>query len=433
VTVPARVLVVGSGAREHALAWRLAQDAGVEAVHVAPGNAGMADVATVHSDVGAADFGALAALGRRLAVDLVVVGPEGPLALGLADALAGSGLVVFGPFRAAAALESSKSFCRSVAEAVGIPMADGASFDEPEAAIRFARALGAPVVVKADGLARGKGVRVCPTLAGAEVAIRDALERGVYGTAGARVVVERQLIGREASLMAVCDGRRALALPPARDYKRLGDGDGGPNTGGMGAYSPLPDLADDDADPLLDLFQRPALAEMERRGKPFRGVLYAGLMLTEDGPRLLEFNVRLGDPEAQVILPRMGGSLAPLLADAARGDVTASPGPAVRPDAAVGVVLASAGYPDQARAGDPIDGVDGAQASGALVFHAGTALRDGRLITDGGRVLTVVAQAPDRRSARDRAYAATGQIRFAGMQMRTDIAAPARELAEALA
>lgn len=432
MTGPARILVVGSGAREHALAWRLAQDEGVEAVHATPGNPGMTDVATVHPEVGASDLDAVAGLGQDLGIELAVVGPEAPLALGLADRLSEAGLSVFGPRRQAASLESSKSFCRSVAQAVGIPMAEGASFDDVEGAIRFARALGAPVVVKADGLARGKGVRVCPTLAGAEVAIRDALERGVYGTAGARVVVERQLVGREASLMAVCDGRRAVALPPARDHKRLGDRDSGPNTGGMGAYSPLADLDGGEADGLLDVFHRPALAEMERRGSPFRGLLYAGLMLTAEGPRLLEFNVRFGDPEAQAILPRVGGSLAALLSAAARGDLEGHR-IATLPEAAVAVVLAAAGYPDEPRTGDPIDGLDEARTKGALVFHAGTAVRDGRLVTDGGRVLTVVGQGPDRETARERAYETAGLISFAGMRMRTDIAAPARELAEAVA
>ena len=435
---PRRVLIVGSGAREHALAWRFGTEPGVSEVHVAPGNPGMADVATVHPEVALGDLDGLVDLALALEPDLVVVGPEAPLAAGLADRLSAAGTAVFGPSRAAAALESSKSFCRSIAEAAGIPMAEGASFDRSEEAAAFAHSLGRPLVVKADGLAAGKGVTLCDTPAEAEAAIRAALDDGAFGEAGRRVVVERQLAGREASLMAVCDGRTAVALPPARDHKRIADGDRGPNTGGMGAYSPLADLPDGTAADLVAAFHIPVLAEMARRGTPFRGLLYAGLMLTEEGPRLLEFNVRFGDPEAQAVLPRVDGPLAALLLAAARGDLGSVTGGAVGggspiaggSGATVAVVLAAAGYPSAPRTGHPIDGLAEARAAGALVFHAATAIRHGWPVTAGGRVLTVVGRGRDVAAAREQAYTAAQLVRFAGMHYRSDIGAPVAELAE---
>jgi phosphoribosylamine--glycine ligase len=438
VTSPERVLIVGAGAREHALAWRLGRErreGEMPAVHVAPGNDGMRDVATIHPEVGVADLDGVVALADSIGTDLVVVGPEAPLAAGLADRLSDAGVAVFGPSRAAARLESSKAFCRSIAEVAGIPMAEGASFDRSEEAIAFARRLGAPVVVKADGLAAGKGVSLCQTTDEADAAIRGALDDGAFGEAGRRVVVERQLVGREASLMAICEGTLAVALPAARDHKRVGDGDTGPNTGGMGAYSPLPDLDDAHGDGLLDVFHRPALAELARRGTPFRGLLYAGLMLTDDGPYLLEFNVRFGDPEAQAVLPRVGGRLGALLLAAARGtldSMDAGPvddGPladaAAAREATVAVVLAAAGYPATPRTGDPIDGLNAARAAGALVFHGATARRHGWPVTSGGRVVTVVGRGSDLAEARERAYTAVELVRFAGMHHRHDIAAAA--------
>jgi len=437
VNVPARILVVGSGAREHALAWRLAWDEGVVEVHVAPGNEGMGDVATVHPSVTMGDHERLAELARSVAAELVVVGPEAPLAAGLADRLGAEDIPTFGPTRAAAALESSKAFCRSVAEAAGIPMAEGAAFEQAGRALVYARALGPPIVVKADGLAGGKGVTVCETEAEAEMAIRAALEGGVFGEAGRRVVVERRLAGREASLMAVCDAVRAHPLPAARDHKRVGEGDTGPNTGGMGAYSPLADLPDAAAEALVDTFQRPALAEMARRGRPFRGLLYAGLMLTEDGPRLLEFNVRFGDPEAQAVLPRIEGPLAAVLLAAARGDLratldAASPGAgplSTPPGAAIAVVLAAAGYPAPPRVGDVVEGLADARDEGALVFHGATERREGRTLTAGGRVVTIAARGADLEAARELAYRAAGRVRFKGMHLRADIGASAPAMA----
>lgn len=438
MTAPERVLVVGGGAREHALAWRLARDPGVGQIHVAPGNPGMTDVATVHPATVVGDLDGLVDLARRLAVGLVVVGPEAPLAAGLADRLSDAGIPVFGPSAAAARLESSKTFCRAVAGAAGIATAEGASFSAAGPAMAYARSLAAPVVVKADGLAGGKGVTVCQTLGEAEQAIRAALEGGVFGEAGRQVVVERRLAGREASLMAVCDGVRAIALPPARDHKRVADGDHGSNTGGMGAFSPLGDLTDDQAGGLLNEFHRPAMAEMARRGHPFRGLLYAGLMLTDEGPRLLEFNVRFGDPEAQAVLPRLEWSLAATLLAAAQGrldaeDATAHESGAVAAPAAVAVVLAARGYPGPARIGDEIEGIADARAVGGLVFHGATTTGEGRFLTGGGRVLTVVGRGSDVRAARDQAYDAAGRVRFPGMHYRSDIGHDASRPAGALA
>jgi phosphoribosylamine---glycine ligase len=432
MTSPQRILIVGGGAREHALAWRLAAEDEVREVHVAPGSTGMADVASVHLEIGASDLSAVAGLAREIAADLVVVGPEAPLAAGLADLLDDNGFATFGPSLAAARLESSKSFCREVAAAAGIPMAEGASFDVSGEAIEFARSLAGPVVVKADGLAAGKGVALCPSPETAEAAIRAAMDDGAFGQAGRRVVVERQLTGREASVMAICDGSTALALPAARDHKRAYDDDLGPNTGGMGAYSPLDDLPDDEAERLIELFHRPALAEMARRGTPFRGLLYAGLMLTADGPRLLEFNVRFGDPEAQAVLPRVDGQLARTLLAAARGSLDKVPPLTIREEATVAVVLAADGYPSSPRTGDEIQGIEDARSAGALVFHGGTALVAGRSVTNGGRVLTVVGRGADVPSAREQAYEASGRIRFAGMHYRRDIGAASHELAGAI-
>jgi phosphoribosylamine--glycine ligase len=426
---PRTVLVIGAGAREHALAWRLRRDPQVERVLEAPGNAGHADVAEICPDVAPHDHPAIVALARRERVDLVVVGPEAPLVGGLADRLVAAGIPTFGPSAAAAALEGSKALCRRIAARAHVPMAPGAVFDAVAPALAYAAALGGPVVIKADGLAAGKGVTVCPTLAEAETALQDALERRVFGAAGRRVVVERALVGREASVIAICDTTTALALPAARDHKRIGDGDRGPNTGGMGAYSPLPDLDDATVARIVAEFHLPTLTALAARGRPFRGALYAGLMLTAEGPRLLEYNVRFGDPEAQAILPRVTVPLAPLLLAAATDRLGAAAaalgigGPLLPagPGAAVAVVLAAAGYPGTPVTGDPIVGIDAARARGALVFEAGTARRDGSVVTAGGRVLTVVGQGTDLAAAATAAYAAAELVQFRGRQLRHDI------------
>jgi phosphoribosylamine--glycine ligase len=399
----------------------------------------MSDVAEPRPDVALADHEAIVALSAEIAADLVVVGPEGPLVEGLADELAAEGSAVFGPSARAAAIEGSKAFCREVAAAAGVPMAEGAVFDSIAPAFEYARSLGGPVVVKADGLAAGKGVTVCADLVAVERALVEALTLRVFGAAGARVVVERALAGAEASVIAICDTTTAFALPAARDYKRIGDGDRGPNTGGMGAYSPLPDLSLEEAATLLDRFHRPVLRELASRGAPFRGALYAGLILTDAGPRLLEFNARFGDPEAQAILPRLGVPLGTLLLAAATdrlaeaADSLALPG-AVRScaEASACVVLASAGYPGPPEAGDPIEGIDLARTSGALVFAAGVAsdpARLGGLRTAGGRVLSLVGRGATVEDAAEQAYEAAGRINFRGMQLRHDIGRPVADAA----
>ncbi len=440
LVMPTRILLVGSGAREHALAWRLSVEPGVNTVYVAPGSDAMAAEPRVRRlpDVDPLDGATVVAAARAVAAELVIIGPEAPLAAGVADALEAAGIAVFGPSAAAARIEASKAFCHEVAAAAGVPMARSGAFASAGEAGAFARALdadGRGIVVKADGLAAGKGVTVCDTLDEALAAIATAVRAGA-------VVVEERLDGREASLIALCDGRDALALPIARDHKRLGDDDTGPNTGGMGAYSPLPDLPDADADDLIDRFHRPLLAELARRGTPFRGALYAGLMLTADGPVLLECNARFGDPETQVILPRLAAPLGPLLLAAARGRLLEAARPLglqgsrvpVLPIAAVGIVLAAAGYPETPRRDDAIAGLDQVRDAGVLVFHGGTAAGPGEgaaYRTAGGRILTVVGRGPDLATARAQAEAAADSISFDGMQRRHDIGADAVPLGAA--
>jgi len=430
LVMPTRILVVGGGAREHALAWKLSVEPGVNEVTVAPGSYAIGAEPRVRAlkDLDPLDAERVVFVAKAIAAELVVIGPEAPLAAGVVDALHKHRIAVFGPAAAAARIESSKAFCHDVAVAAGVPMARSAAFEIAERgpAIEFARQLaagGKGIVVKADGLAAGKGVTVCDDIDEALWAIDTQI-------GGGPILIEERLEGREASLIALCDGKEALALPFARDHKRLGDLDVGPNTGGMGAYSPLEDLPDDAADELIERFHRPILAELARRGTPFRGALYAGLMLTVDGPVLLECNARFGDPETQVILPRLAAPLGPLLLAAAKGRLKAAikalgvdghrvP---VIPDATLGIVLAAAGYPDVPRSGDPIEGLHAARASGALLFHAGTARdADGGYRTAGGRVMTVVGRGPDLASAHDQAEMAAGMISFDGLQRRRDI------------
>jgi phosphoribosylamine--glycine ligase len=397
-----KVLLVGSGGREHALAWKISQATSLGELHAAPGNPGIARHGRCHP-VRAEDAEGLLDLARTLAVDLVVVGPEAPLVAGVADELRHRGVGVFGPGRAAARIEGSKSFAKDVMRAAEVPTARTLSVARP------------PCVVKADGLAAGKGVFVCRTAA--------ELDAGLVAAAAfdGPLVIEELLEGPEVSLLAICDGARAVALAPAQDFKRAFDGDEGPNTGGMGSYAPVPALGPAEVDELLDQIHRPALAELARRGAPFVGVLFAGLMLTDAGPRVLEFNCRLGDPETQSVLPLLEGDLLEAFAAAARGDLDGVQ-PGVTPGAAVTVVLAAGGYPDSGDRGTPIDGIEDAEATGALVFHAGTALHDGRVRTNGGRVLNVTGTGPTLAAARDRAYQAVERISFPGARWRSDIA-----------
>lgn len=428
--MPTRILIVGGGGREHALAWKLAAEPGVNEVIVAPGSAGIAEEPRVRCvAVDPLDGAAVVEVARASAAELVVIGPEAPLAAGVADALREAGFAVFGPSAAAARIESSKAFCHEIASAAGVRMAHAGTFTDAATAIAFAAELcaaGDGCVVKADGLAAGKGVTVCNDLATATDAIR-----ALVAVDGAIVVVEERLVGREVSLIALCDGCEAVALPVARDHKRLGDGDTGPNTGGMGAYSPVADLPDADAAALLESIHRPILAELARRGTPFRGALYAGLMLTAEGPILLECNARFGDPETQAILPRLATALGPILLAAARGSLppglTAVP---TLPGAAVAIVLAAAGYPDRPVTGGQIQGVAEAEATGALVFHAGTSrASDGSWRTAGGRLLAVVAPGRDVDEAHATAERAADRIAFDGLQRRRDIREPRIEAA----
>jgi phosphoribosylamine---glycine ligase len=432
-TAPARILVLGAGGREHALAWALAREAGVHEVVVAPGSAGIALVPRVRcAAVDPMDPADVVALARTEAADLVVVGPEAPLGAGVADALEAAAIPVFGPGREAARMETSKAFCHEVAAAAGVRMARSRAFGggprEAEAARAFIGELasdGALAVLKADGLAAGKGVIVTDSLEQALELAPSFLEGRPADEPA--LVVEERLSGPEASVIAICDGTRAVALPAARDHKRLCDDDRGPNTGGMGAYSPLPDLDAEAAEAIVHAVHEPLLAELARRGTPFRGFLYAGLILTDTGPVLLETNVRLGDPEAQAILPRVATDLAPVLAAAAAGALPEA-GPATLPaidEAAVTIVLAADGYPGDARRGDPIEGLDAAEAEGVLVFHAGTVARhrpEGGFGTNGGRVLAVTALGVNLAGARAKAERAADAIRWEGAQRRHDIA-----------
>jgi phosphoribosylamine---glycine ligase len=419
--VPRRVLVVGNGGREHALVHAITR--GGADVLAAPGNAGIERDAEVHP-VALDDLAGLVALARDREVDLVVIGPEAPLVAGLADRLADAGIAAFGPSAAAARLEGSKGFAKEVMAAAGVATARARTVRSMDDGLAAVADLGPPVAVKADGLAAGKGVVVAASAAEARDALEACLVEGAFGEAGSAVVVEEGLAGPEVSLLGVADGERVAWLPAARDYKPIGEGNTGPNTGGMGSVSPVADVPDELAERLVDAVHRPVVAEMARRGTPFRGVLYAGLMMTPDGPRVLEFNVRFGDPETQALLPRLvNGELPALLAAAAGGRIEDGPVRVAR-GACVAVVQASAGYPAAPRTGDVIHGLEAAEATGAHVFHAGTARNaEGRVVTAGGRVLAVAALGPDVHAARRHAYAAADMVTFEGRQMRRDIAA----------
>ena len=398
--------MVGSGGREHALAWKLAQSPRLTELHAAPGNPGIARLGSCHP-VRADDAEGLLALARALEVDLLVIGPEAPLVAGVADSLRRGGIAVFGPSAAAARIEGSKRFAKEVMQAAGVPTAGALAVARP------------PCVVKADGLAAGKGVFVCRTQAELDGALR------AVASLGEDFVVEELLEGQEVSVFAVSDGARALALAPAQDFKRAFDGDSGPNTGGMGAFSPVPAVGAD-LQELVDTIHLPVLAELAHRGAPFVGLLYAGVMLTEDGPRVLEFNARFGDPETQAIVPRLEGDLLGTLAAAAAGDL-GNANVTAGDNAAVTVALAARDYPAGGDSGSPIAGIAEAEEEGAIVFHAGTALRGDTLVTNGGRILNVTGVGPTLTAARERAYAAAELIRFEGVRFRRDVALAAAE------
>ena len=414
-----RVCIVGSGGREHALAHVLARTADVV---VTPGNPGMAPPIRVSEDESV----------EEIAADLYVIGPEAPLVAGLADTLRAQGKAVMGPGADGALLEGSKAFMKEVLRAAAVPTARFAAFDalESGAAMDYLETLPGPWVIKTDGLAAGKGVLVAQSLEEARQDVTAKLSGSSFGDAGRTIVIEEGLVGEECSLLVLCDGTRAVPLVPAQDFKRIGDGDTGPNTGGMGAYAPMPHVDGRVVDGIMDTAVRPVVAELRRRGIDYRGVLYGGLMLTADGPKVIEYNVRFGDPEAQVVLPLLADDAAELFLAVANGELDEARPPAFSDESAVCVVLASQGYPESPRTGDTIEGLTTtgqsvAATDGVTVFHAGTRRHTpgGPFYTAGGRVLGVTAVAPTLEQARARAYAATAPIDWEGMQMRHDIAA----------
>ena len=416
-----RVLVVGSGGREHALCWALSSSAMLTRLWCAPGNPGIAEIADC-VPIGALDIPALVAFAIENKVDLVVPGPEAPLVAGITDAMQRAGIACFGPSAAAAELEGSKTFTKQVADAAEIPTAQWERFEDAAEAAEFVRRRGAPIVIKADGLAAGKGVVVAETEAEALAAIKDFMTDGTLGVAGASVVIEECLFGEEASFFALCDGTHAIALGAAQDHKRVGDGDVGPNTGGMGAYSPTPAMSPALEADVMERFIRPTLAEMARRGTPFRGFLFAGLMLTDKGPKLIEYNVRFGDPECQCMMLRLKSDLLAALVAAMDGKLA---GFDLRwhDKPVVAVTLAAEGYPANPRKHTAINGLDKAQAEpGVRIFHAGTEMLGGQLVANGGRVLTVCGTGASIGEARDAAYRGVDRIDWKEGFCRRDIA-----------
>jgi len=418
--VAVKALVVGGGGREHVLVWKVLSSPHVDQVLAAPGNAGIGEVAEC-AEVEAEDVDGLLRLAEDEKVDLTIVGPEAPLALGIVDRFREAGLKIFGPTKEAAKIESSKVFAKELMAKYGIPTARFEVFDDPNRARDYVRKAGTPIVVKADGLAAGKGSIVCRTLDEAYGAVERIMEEKEFGDAGNLIVVEEMLVGEEASILAITDGEAIKPLLPSQDHKPVYDGDRGPNTGGMGAYAPAPVVTEEVARTVMEGILRPAVEGMAKEGTEYRGVLYAGLMITREGPKVLEFNCRFGDPESQAVLPLFEGDLVEVLEATIEGrleeaEVRNSQG------AAVCVVLASGGYPGKYEKGKVIEGLDELQdMEDVLVFHAGTAKRDGKLVTNGGRVLGVTALGPDIPRAIERAYEAVAKVHFEGMHYRRDI------------
>ena len=415
-----RILIIGSGGREHALTWKLSQRPDVTEIFVAPGNGGTAGIAT-NVAIKDSDIPALVAFAREKAVDLVVPGPELPLTLGVVDAMKEAGIPCFGPVAACARLEGSKAFAKEVMHAAGVPTAAAGVFTSRADADAFVAAHGAPLVIKADGLAAGKGVIVAMTDEEVKAALDLMFDNRAFGDAGSTVLIEEFLKGEEVSLLCFCDGKTALPLPSAQDHKAVFDGDKGPNTGGMGAYSPAPVLPDDRLDAMADIVTRPILAEMARRGTPFTGILYAGLMMTADGPKVLEYNVRFGDPECQPLLMRLKNDLADVMTACIEGRLDAMKLD-IENRSALGVVLTSAGYPGSYPKGMPISGIDEAEAMDDVkVFQAGTRREGERIHANGGRVLCVTALGRDLRDAQKRAYEGLDHLTMEHSQFRSDI------------
>ncbi|MSS72644.1 MAG: phosphoribosylamine--glycine ligase [Candidatus Latescibacteria bacterium] len=415
-----RVLVVGGGGREHALCWKLTQSPKLTRLYAAPGNPGMAQLAECFP-IPVMDIDGLVALAQRERIDLTVVGPEDPMAAGIADRFEAEGLRVFGPSQRAAEIESSKAFALGLMHKYDIPTADYAAFTDPEQAEAYLKRKRPPFVVKADGLAAGKGVVICPTIEEAREAVHEMMVQRHFGDSGGTVVIMDYLEGEEASILAVTDGEDIAVLAPAQDHKRIFDGDRGPNTGGMGAYAPAPVVTDAVLSDVRERVLLRTLRAMKAEGRPYKGVLYAGIILTADGPKVIEFNCRFGDPETQVVLPLLEADLLDLFLAACEGRVKEVSLPSPRRASAC-VVVASEGYPGDHRKGRPISGLEEVERiPGTVVFHAGTAQKEGRIVTSGGRVLGVTAIADDLRSAITRAYEAAGQIRFDGVYYRKDI------------
>ena len=420
------ILVIGSGGREHTLAWKLAQSPKCGKLYAVPGNPGMEDIAECIGGISIEDNDALVELAKEKEIDLVVVGPEVPLTNGVVDALEGAGIEAFGPTRLAAELEGSKAFSKALMKKYGIPTAEYEVFQDAEAAREYVRKKGAPIVVKADGLAAGKGVIVAMDLETALHAVDDIMEDKSFGQAGSRVVIEEFMEGEEASLLAFTDGETIVPMISSQDHKRAYDGDKGPNTGGMGTYAPAPVMTPEMVQMATERILKPVIAAMRAEGRPYRGCLYAGLMITREGPKVVEFNARFGDPETQVVLPLLESDLPEIMEACARGtlnqmNIQWSKG------SAVCVVMASGGYPGSYAKGKEITGLDAAKAEGNLVFHAGTTRKNGKIVTSGGRVLGVVAKADSVREAVDRAYAGVDRISFQDAFYRKDIAHRALE------
>lgn len=413
------VLIIGGGGREHCLAWKISESPRVKNIYAAPGNAGIARLAEC-ARISTGEIDRLADFCAVKKIDMAVIGPEAPLALGITDVLTEKGIRVFGPSGIAAKLESSKVFCKQFLQKHGIPSANSEEFDDMEKAFSHLEEAAYPLVVKADGLCAGKGVVICSSREDAENAVKDMMSSRVFGEAGSRLLIEEYLQGEEASFMVISDGDNFVPLLPSQDHKTAYEGDRGPNTGGMGAYAPTPILNSHPRQAVVESIIKPVITKMAEEGSPFKGVLYAGLILTETGPKVLEFNVRFGDPEAQAVLPLLQTDITELLEGAVEGGLGKQQ-PSWRDETAVCVVMASKGYPGEYETGKIIKGIAGAEEKGALVFHAGTRREGDDILTDGGRVLGVTATAASVQESIDKAYAAVREIKFEGAFYREDI------------
>lgn len=416
-----KVAVIGGGGREHTLAWKLAQSPSVDKLYAIPGSAAMSEVAQC-VDIALSDLDAITDYAQKEGIDMLVVGPEVPLTEGLADLAQSKGLAVFGPNKAAAQMEGSKVFAKNLMKKYHVPTAAYASFTDGDAAKAYIKEQGTPIVVKADGLAAGKGVVVAQTEAEAIEAVNAMMEDHIFGASGGRIVIEECMVGEEASLLAFVDGKTIVPMISAQDHKRIFDNDEGPNTGGMGAYAPAPVVTPEIRKEVEEKILKPVVDGLKQEGIPYQGCLYAGLMITADGPKVVEFNCRFGDPETQAVLPLLDGDLAQIMYACAKGTLTADM-VHWKDAAACCVIMASAGYPASSHKGDVISGLDAVDKEDVMVFHSGTAKKDGQYVTNGGRVLGVTAVAPDLKSAIEKAYDNVKRIHFDGQQVRSDIGA----------